>query len=79
MSENKINLDEVIQRQFPSSMFPSADDQTLVQLYRAYSCGFKEGYGLSHPGAIIDMGNKPTLGELLHAAQQERSEDSCST
>jgi len=48
----------------------------MVQLYRAYSCGFKEGYGLSHPAVIIDMGNKPTLGELLHAAEQKRSQDS---
>ena len=57
-------------------MFPGVDEQTMVQLYRAYSCGFKEGYGLSHPAAIIDMGNKPTLGELLHAAQQKGSQDS---
>lgn len=73
MSEKKINLDETIQKRFPSSMFPAADEQTLVQLYRAYSCGFKEGFGLSNPNAIIDMGSKPTLGELLYAAQQERS------
>jgi len=54
-------------------MFPSADDQTMVMLFRAYSCGFKDGYAESHPNAIIDMGNQPTLGELLYAAQQERS------
>lgn len=57
-------------------MFPGVDEQTMVQLYRAYSCGFKEGYGLSHPAVIIDMGNKPTLGELLHAAEQKRTQDS---
>lgn len=57
-------------------MFPSADHDTMVMLFRAYSCGFKEGYGLSHPDAIIDMGDKPTLGELLHAAQQEGTKDS---
>lgn len=73
MSEKKISLDEVIQRQFPASMFPSVDEETMVQLYRAYSCGFKEGYALNHPAVIIDMGSNPTLGELLHAAQQERS------
>jgi hypothetical protein len=56
-------------------MFPSADHQTMVMLFRAYSCGFKEGYGLSHPDAIIDIGDKPTLGELLYAAQQKGSQD----
>lgn len=74
--EKKVKLDETIQKRFPASMFPGADEQTMVQLYRAYSCGFKDGYGLNHPGAIIDMGNKPTLGELLYAAQQERTQDS---
>lgn len=73
MNEKKINLDEIIQKQFPSSMFSSVDEQTLVQLYRAYSCGFKEGFGLQHPGVIIDIGNNPTLGELLYATQQKGS------
>jgi len=73
MSKEKINLDEIITKRFPASMFPGADEQTLVQLFRAYSCGFKEGFGLQHPNAIIDIGSKPTLGELLYAAQQERS------
>ena len=72
MSE-KINLDETITKLFPASMFPSVDEQTLVLLFKAYSCGFKDGYRFSHPNAIIDMGSKPTLGELLYAAQQERS------
>lgn len=76
MDEKKVNLDKVIQKQFPASMFPGADEQTMVQLYRAYSCGFKDGYGMNHVGAIINMGSKPTLGELLYAAQQERLEDS---
>lgn len=79
MSEKKINLDETIQKRFPVSMFsmlPEIDEQTMVHLYRAYSLGFKEGYGLSHPAAIIDLGSKPTLGELLYAAQQKGPQDS---
>ena len=76
MSEKKINLDEVIQKKFPASMFPGADEQTMVQLYRAYSCGVKDGYGMSNHNVMIDMINKPTLGELLYAAQQKGIKDS---
>ena len=57
-------------------MFPEADHKTMVMLYKAYSLGFKEGYSLSHPDATIDIGNSKTLGEILYAAQQERSKDS---
>lgn len=69
----KINIDEMIQQQFPVSMFPSADEQTIVLLYRAYSCGFKDGYSKRNPDATIEVNRKPTLGELLHAAEQKRS------
>lgn len=68
-----INIDEVIQLKFPVSMFPSVDEQTMVQLYRAYACGFKDGYAMRNPDAIIEVKRNPTLGELLHATQQERS------
>ncbi len=68
-----INLDELIQQKFPPSMFPGADEQTMVQIYRAYSCGFKDGYAMRNPDATIQVKRNATLGELLHAAQQERS------
>ena len=75
----KINLDEIIIKQFPTTLFTGISnealiqgDQALLQAYRAYSLGFKEGYGLGHPGDIIEMGTAPTLGEKLHAAQQDK-------
>lgn len=72
----KINLDEIIIKQFPTTLFGELSDEALLQAYRAYSLGFKEGYGLGHPGDMIEMGTTPTLGEKLNAAQQKRSEDS---
>ena len=79
----KINLDEIIIKQFPTTLFTGISnevlvrgDEVLLQAYRAYSLGFKEGYGLWHPGDMIEMGTTPTLGEKLNAAQQKRSEDS---
>lgn len=79
----KINLDEIIIKQFPTTLFAGISnealvrgDEVLLQAYRAYSLGFKEGYGLGHPGDMIEMGTTPTLGEKLNAAQQKRSEDS---
>jgi hypothetical protein len=68
----KINLDEIIIKQFPTTFFGELSDEALLQAYRAYSLGFKEGYGLGHPGDMIEMGTAPTLGEKLHAAQQEK-------
>jgi hypothetical protein len=75
----KINLDEIIIKQFPTTLFAGISnealiqgDQALLQAYRAYSLGFKEGYGLGHPGDMIEMGTATTLGEKLHAAQQEK-------
>ena len=72
----KINLDEIIIKQFPTTLFGELSDEALLQAYRAYSLGFKEGYALGHPGDMIEMGTAPTLGEKLNAAQQKRSENS---
>tara|TARA_R110000822_G_scaffold230375_1_gene362498 strand:- start:3125 stop:3343 length:219 start_codon:yes stop_codon:yes gene_type:complete len=68
----KINLDAIIIKQFPTTLFGELNDEAVLQAYRAYSLGFKEGYGLGHPGDMIEMGTAPTLGEKLHAAQQEK-------
>ena len=66
-----INLDNLIQQMFPSSAFPVVDEQALVLLYRAYSIGFKDGFSRSHSDVKIQR--ESTLGERLHAAEQEGS------
>lgn len=71
-------IDEAIQQQFPASMFSGADEHTMILLYRAYSCGYKDGYSKRNPDATIEVKRNPTLGELLHATQQERIKDSSS-
>lgn len=77
MTQEIVNLDEMIEKLFPWTPFAEhlENEHFLKQLYKAYSLGFKDGYGKRNPDAIIQLIRKPTIGETLNATQQEGSQD----
>lgn len=68
-----IDLDELITQNFPSSAFPNVDEETLVQIFKAYSLGFKDGYSKRNSDATVKVVRNPTLGDLLYAANKKGS------
>lgn len=73
---NKVELERLIQMMFPAGMFPFVDEVTLVQLYRAYSIGFKDGFAKYNPDfTIADYTKEKTISERLHDLEQKRTQD----